>query len=111
MEMALGEAKQEEKMQAAAAAEHQRQMELKQMDLQIAQAMQGIKTQGKIAEIDAAGNVEAALQQQGSEAKTQSMLAQKAQMNQLKMEAEANKSELKKAEEANKKYLEAQMPS
>jgi hypothetical protein len=111
MEMALGEAKQEEKLQAAAQAEHARQMELKQMDLQIAQAMQGIKTQGKIAEIDAAGNVEAALQQQGSQVKTQSMLAQNEQRNQLKMENDSNKSALKQQEEANKKYLEAQMPS
>lgn len=111
MEMALGETKQEEKMQAAAQAEHARQMELMQMQLKIAEATQGIKTQGRVQEIDAQGQVDAALQQQGSEAKTNSMLAQKAQMNQLKMEAEANRSELKKAEEANKKYLEAQMPS
>jgi hypothetical protein len=86
-------------------------MELMQMQLEIAKANQQVKTQGKIAEIDAAGNVEAALQQQGSEAKTQSMLQQKAQMAQLKLENDQQKSELKKAEEANKKYLEAQMPS
>ena len=111
MNLSFAERKQEEKLQAAAQAQHAREMEKMQMQLQIVQAQQQVKTQGKIAEIDAAGQAEAALQEQGTALKTDSMMAQKAQLAQLKMESDANKSELKKAEEINKKYLEQQMPS
>ena len=108
MEMALAESKMKAEQAAAAQAEHARLMELKQMDLEIAKAMQGVKTQGKVQEINAAGEVEAALQQQGSQVKTQSMMAQNDQRNRLKMENDQNKSELKKAEEINKEMLRQQ---
>jgi len=111
MEMALAESKQEEKLEAQAAMQHQRQMELMQMQLQIANAQQQAKTQGKLAEIDAAGQVDATLQQQGIEGKTQSMLAQKEQLAALKQANDANKSELKKAEKIQEKYLDQQMPT
>jgi len=111
MELALAEQKKAREMQAAEQANHARAMELKQMDLQIAQAMQGAKTQGKVAEIQAQGQTDSALKQQEIEGKTQSMMAQKQQLAELKQGNDANKSELKKSEELFKKYLEEQSPT
>ena len=111
MEMALAESKQEEKLEAQAAANHNRNMEAMQMQLQIAQAQQQAKTQGRVEEIDMQGQVDAEIQNQGIQGKTQSMMSQKEQMAQLKMLQDQNKSELKKAEDVNKKYVESQMPS
>ena len=86
----------------------QQQMQLKQMDLQIQQAMVGAKTQGKVAEIQTQGEVDSALQQQLNEIKamTQSMLLE--QRSQAKNNASILNTELEMQKERNRKDLEAQ---
>lgn len=110
MEMAMLEDKRNEELAQQAELEHQRAMELQQMQLQIAQAMQQAKTEGKLAEIDRLGQMQAQITELQTQLKTQSQAALKQQMADFKSEAMILKNELDKDNEANKKNLEHQQP-
>lgn len=94
----LGVAEQERKNDEKAALEHQRQMEVLQQQGQNLQAAQQVKTQGKIAEINADGQVESGLQNQINTGKYQSQSALMDQRNQSKQQENEQKSFLKQQE-------------
>lgn len=83
---------------------HQRQLELGNQQLQVAQALQGVKTQGKVAEIEAEGQMQAMLAQQLNDMKYKSQSALKDQTTQNRI-IEKNATEEKKAELENTKPL------
>lgn len=77
---------------------HQRQMELGQQQLQIAQALQQVKTAGKIEEINAQGNVDAMINEQMNDLKANTMKEQKNQLLNNKLLENEQKSNLKTQE-------------
>jgi len=77
---------------------HQRQLELGQQQLQIAQTLEAAKAQGKNENIQTKGNVDAALDQQINQGKYQSQAALVQQRHDNKLESDQQKSTLKKEE-------------
>ena len=84
---------QQRKAEEAEALAFERQMALKQQDVQLAQALQGVKTQGNIAEINAEAQAQAMLQQQqnGLKYQTQSALKEQTTQNRILEKQEAEK--------------------
>lgn len=108
VELALEQKKQEEKAQQQQQAEFQRQMQLKQMDLKIAQALQQSKTEGKNSNIQTQGQTDAAVQGQMNQLKAQNMKEQKDQLLKNKLIQDRQKAELKKDEKTHQANLEQQ---
>lgn len=82
--------------------EFQQQMALEDKRFQTAQALMGAKTQGKQVEIQTQGEIDAKIAELETQLKTQSMLLQKQQLKENKMEEATHKSELKKEENREK---------
>lgn len=104
--LALAAKDKREQDMADAETAHQRQMELGQQQLQIAQAVQQAKSQSKVGEIQAQTQSEAALQQQLNELKTQSQSILMEQRKMSKMQENQQKLEISKEQERHKKNLE-----
>lgn len=94
--LAVNDQKRENQKQAEI--EHQRQMEILQQQGQNLQAAQQLKTQGNIAQVNAEGQVDAALQDQMNKGKYQSQSALAEQRNNSKLKETELKSNLKKEE-------------
>lgn len=88
--------------------EFQQAMQLKQMDLQIAQALVAAKAQGVDQNIQTQGMVDQQLQGQMGNIKLQSQLAQNEQRNQFKQGENAQKNDLNKDSKAFENSLEQQ---
>lgn len=108
VELSMEEEKTQEQAQLMAEAEHNRQMELKQMELQIAQELTAAKGQAKNENIQIQGQVDAAIQAQMNQLKSQSMAMQKEQLLHNKLTENQQKSALKKDEKTNEVNLESQ---
>lgn len=111
VEMSMAEDKVREEKQMEAQAQFQQAMALKDKELEIAQAAQQQKTEGKLAEIDAMGRIEAQLTELGNAVKFQAQSALQDQRGQLKNQDAVVKSQLDKDRETHKKNLEYQAPS
>lgn len=74
--------------------QHQRTMEEKDKDLQIAKMMIGVKTQGKKEEIDEKGKIQMMINEALAELKHQAMTDQKQQLLHNKVEQDKNKADL-----------------
>lgn len=100
----LSASQQEEEMAAKEEIAYQRQMELQQMQLQTATALEGAKTQGKQQEILKQGEVDSALQTQLNQEKyqTQSQLKKETTINRM---AETNNKLDKENELENQKTI------
>lgn len=103
--MRMGIKKRKKAAQEEAAIQQQYIMEQKQADLQIAMALQGGKTQGKVQEIQAAGQTDAALNEQMNALKSETMKKQKEQLLSNKLTENLQKSTLKKEEEQQKPFV------
>jgi hypothetical protein len=73
---------------------HQREMELEDKKLQTAQTLMGIKTQGKVAEIDEKGKIQMMINEALAKIKHEAMTDQKEQLLHNKKEQDKNKAEL-----------------
>lgn len=73
---------------------HQRELELEDKKLQTAQTLMGIKTQGKVAEIDEKGKIQMMINEALGKIKSEAMASQKEQLLHNKKEQDKNKSEL-----------------
>lgn len=73
---------------------HQREMELENKKLQTAQTLMGIKTQGKVAEIDEKGKIQMMINEALAQLKHSSMVEQKQQLLHNKVEQDKNKADL-----------------
>lgn len=111
VEMAMAEDRVKEEKQQEAAAAFQQQMALRDKEMEIAQVQQGVKTQGKLQEIDAMGRMEAMLTQLLNQEKFKSQAALQDQRGQLKSQDAVLKSQLDKDREDHKKNLDYQTPS
>jgi hypothetical protein len=100
----MGIKRRKKEAQAEAAQQQQYIMEQKQADLQIAMALQGGKTQGKVQEIQAEGQTDAALNEQSNAMKADTMRQQKEQLLKNKLTENLQKSDLKKQEEQQKPF-------
>ena len=105
VELALEQQKQEEKAQKQQQAEFERQMQLKQMDLKIAQALTAAKGQAKDQNIQTQGKVDAQVGQMDSQLKNQNMKEQKDQLLKSKLLQDQQKAELKKEDATHKSNL------
>lgn len=111
VEMTIAEDKVKEEKAMEAQASFQQAMALKQQDLQIAQAQQAGKTQGKLAEIDAEGRIEAMLTQLVNQEKFKSQAALQDQRGQLKNQDAVLNAQLDKDKETHRKNLDEQAPT
>ena len=100
----MGFKRKQQQMQEQKEIEFQQQMALEDKSLQTAQALQGIKTQGKVAEIQSQGQVDALLQQLITELKDKNMNSQKDKLLQNKLIENQQKSELKKDEKVAENF-------
>lgn len=110
IELAMAEDKRNELLQQQEEANHRRQMEIQQMQLQVAQALQGIKTQGNIAEIQAQGQVDSQLAQLTNQIKAQTQALLMQQRGEQKNQNAILQTELEKDKEKNRTDLKAQEP-
>lgn len=74
--------------------QHQREMELEDKKLQTAQTLMGIKTKGKVTEIDEKGKMEMMINEALAKLKAEAMNEQKQQLLQNKKEQDNNKAQL-----------------
>lgn len=103
--MRMGIKKRKKAAQEEAAIQQQYIMEQKQADLQIAQALQAGKSQGKVQEIQAAGQTDAALNEQTNALKAETMRKQKEQLLSNKLTENLQKSTLKKEEQQQQPFV------
>lgn len=108
VELALEEQKAQERAEKQEEVAHQRQMELQQMQLKIAQALEGIKTQGKDQNIMTEGKVQTMVDAQMNQLKAQTMKEQKEQLLHNKLIQDQQKSELNKDQKSHQANLEQQ---
>lgn len=94
----MGFKKKQREMQEQKEVEFQQQMALEDKRLQTAQALMGVKTQGKVTEIQSQGQVDAQLQQLITQLKTLSMNEQKDKLLQNKLTENRQKADLKQEE-------------
>jgi hypothetical protein len=100
----MGFKKKQREVQEQKEREFEQAMALEDKRLQTAQALMGVKTQGKVAEIQSQGQVDAQLQEIITMLKTDSMMTQKDQLLKNKMMENEQKSELKKDEKVAEKF-------
>lgn len=106
--MKMNYKKKKREAQDQASLEHQRQLELGQQALQIAQATQASKTQGKVQEIDAQGSVDAKLTEILAQLKHQAQSRLLEQRGENKMKENVQKAILKKDEKQNEANIDQQ---
>lgn len=110
VELSLEEEKANEKAEKQAELEHQRNMESQQMQLQIAQALNQAKTEGKNSNIETQSKFDALLQQQENQLKASTMASQKEQLLNNKLQENQQKAELDKDKKSHEANLEVQKP-
>lgn len=108
MRMSLKEKRKQN--QEMAQQEHQRAMEGKQMDLQIAMALQQAQVKGKNENIMTQGQVDEMVEAALNKNKYMAQSQLKKETDQLRQSENYQKSELKKGEDTNKANLESQKP-
>ncbi len=101
----LAEKEKQREMQEQAELEHQRAMELQQMQMQIAMQLEQAKTQGKVSEIQAQGQINSMLQDQINALKFQSQSALKDKTTQNRI-AETDAKIQKEADVENQKPMQ-----
>lgn len=74
--------------------QHDREMELEEKKLETAKMLMGVKTQGKVAEIDEKGKIQMMINEALAKLKHQAMTDQKVQLLENKKEQDKNKAEL-----------------
>lgn len=89
---------------------YNREMEKLQMQLQIAQSLQGAKTQGKLMEIEKQGQIDAQVDTNLNQQKNQTMLQQQQQRGGLKMQQDVLKNQLDKDKISHEKVVESAFP-